>query len=49
MTILSAVFLSAYRIDGSHSNLALFITFSTINGVYTCKSLATSLIQRDLD
>lgn len=37
MTILAAVFLSIYRIDGSHTNLALFITFSTINGVYTCK------------
>ncbi|GAW12379.1 hypothetical protein ANO14919_017450 [Xylariales sp. No.14919] len=35
MTILSYVTLSLYRIHRTHSNLALFITFSTINGVYT--------------
>ncbi|KAI1821834.1 EXS-domain-containing protein [Xylaria intraflava] len=35
MTILSYVTLSLYRIDNTHSNLALFITFSTINGIYT--------------
>ncbi|KAI0392641.1 EXS-domain-containing protein [Xylariaceae sp. FL0594] len=35
MTILSYVALSLYRINGTHSNLALFITFSTLNGVYT--------------
>ncbi|KAI0183387.1 EXS family protein [Xylaria flabelliformis] len=35
MTILSYVTLSLYRINNTHSNLALFITFSTINGLYT--------------
>ncbi|KAL5090946.1 hypothetical protein Trisim1_012446 [Trichoderma cf. simile WF8] len=34
-TILSYLCLSLYRIHQSHSNLALFVTFSTINGVYT--------------
>lgn len=38
MTILSYVTLSLYRIHNAHSNLALFIAFSTINGLYTCKS-----------
>jgi hypothetical protein len=37
MTILAAVLLSRYRIEGTHTNLALFITFSTLNSVYTCK------------
>ncbi|KAH8165864.1 hypothetical protein CIB48_g2367 [Xylaria polymorpha] len=35
MTILSYVTLSLYRIHNAHSNLALFIAFSTINGLYT--------------
>ncbi|TRX95457.1 hypothetical protein FHL15_003788 [Xylaria flabelliformis] len=35
MTILSYVTLSLYRINNTHPNLALFITFSTINGLYT--------------
>ncbi|CAK7224686.1 Xenotropic and polytropic retrovirus receptor 1 [Sporothrix bragantina] len=35
MTIASYVMLSLYRIQESHSNLALFITFSTINSIYT--------------
>ncbi|ERT01350.1 hypothetical protein HMPREF1624_02595 [Sporothrix schenckii ATCC 58251] len=35
MTILSYVMLSLYRIHESHTNLALFITFSTINSFYT--------------
>lgn len=35
MTIVSYVALSLYRIQESHSNLALFITFSTMNSVYT--------------
>ena len=35
MTILSYVMLSLYRIQESHSNLALFITFSTLNSFYT--------------
>jgi xenotropic and polytropic retrovirus receptor 1 len=38
MTILSYVTLSLYRIDSTHLNLALFITFSVVNGIYTCKS-----------
>lgn len=36
-TILSYVFLSLYRIDASHANLVLFIFFSTVNAIYTCK------------
>ncbi|KAI1125872.1 EXS family-domain-containing protein [Nemania abortiva] len=35
MTILSYVTLSLFRINNTHSNLALFITFSVINGIYT--------------
>ncbi|KAI1425845.1 EXS family-domain-containing protein [Xylaria sp. FL1777] len=35
MTILSYVTLSLYRIQNTHSNLALFIAFSTLNGLYT--------------
>jgi hypothetical protein len=38
MTITAAVCLSLYRVENSRTNLALFITFSTINGIYTCKS-----------
>ncbi|EON98662.1 putative signal transduction protein [Phaeoacremonium minimum UCRPA7] len=40
-TIITAVCLSLYRINGSHANLALFITFATINGVYTSFSEVT--------
>lgn len=35
MTITATVCLSLYRVENSRANLALFITFSTINGVYT--------------
>ncbi|KAI2643164.1 EXS-domain-containing protein [Xylaria nigripes] len=35
MTILSYITLSLYRINNTHSNLALFITFSSVNGIYT--------------
>ncbi|QPG97235.1 hypothetical protein C2857_006005 [Epichloe festucae Fl1] len=34
MTIISAVMLSLYRMNNSRSNLALYIAFSVINGVY---------------
>lgn len=34
-SILAGAFLSVYRIDGTTKNLALFIAFSVINGVYT--------------
>ncbi|KHO01436.1 exs [Metarhizium album ARSEF 1941] len=34
MTIISTVMLSLYRIDGTNSNLALFITFSILNSIY---------------
>ncbi|KAK8112141.1 uncharacterized protein PG998_008598 [Apiospora kogelbergensis] len=34
MTILAAVMLSLYRIEDTHSNLALFVTFSTVNAIY---------------
>ncbi|KAM0493701.1 hypothetical protein ACHAP9_008609 [Verticillium nonalfalfae] len=35
MSILAAITLSVYRISGTHTNLAAFIVFATINGVYT--------------
>ncbi|CRK43610.1 hypothetical protein BN1723_016230, partial [Verticillium longisporum] len=35
MSILAAMTLSVYRISGTHTNLAAFIVFATINGVYT--------------
>ncbi|KAI0805762.1 EXS family-domain-containing protein [Xylaria sp. FL0064] len=35
MTILSYLTLSLYRIQATHSNLALFIAFSVVNGLYT--------------
>ncbi|KAI2609243.1 EXS-domain-containing protein [Hypoxylon sp. NC1633] len=35
MTIMSAVTLSLYRMNGSQTNLALFILFSTLNSIYT--------------
>lgn len=34
MTIMSAVTLSLYRLDGSQTKLAIFITFSLINSIY---------------
>ncbi|KAK8135770.1 SYG1 [Apiospora sp. TS-2023a] len=34
MTILAAVMLSIYRMSNTHSNLALFVTFSTVNAIY---------------
>ncbi|KAF3770918.1 hypothetical protein M406DRAFT_105558 [Cryphonectria parasitica EP155] len=34
-SILAGVFLSVYRIQNSHKNLALFVVFATINGFYT--------------
>lgn len=36
MTITATVMLSLYRINNSRTNLALYITFSVINGVYVC-------------
>lgn len=38
MSILAAMSLSLYRINYTKGNLAMFITFSTINAVYTCKT-----------
>ncbi|WYZ38346.1 hypothetical protein EsH8_III_000260 [Colletotrichum jinshuiense] len=35
MSILAAMSLSMYRINNTHGNLAMFITFSTINAIYT--------------
>ncbi|WDK12756.1 EXS family protein [Colletotrichum graminicola] len=35
MSILAAMSLSMYRIDNTHGNLAMFVTFATINAVYT--------------
>lgn len=34
MTIMAAVTLSLYRINGTNSNLALFATFSVVNSIY---------------
>ncbi|KAK4191706.1 EXS family-domain-containing protein [Podospora australis] len=34
MTILTAIFLSLYRIENTQSNMSLFITFGTINAIY---------------
>ncbi|KAK0651689.1 EXS family-domain-containing protein [Cercophora newfieldiana] len=34
MSIMAAVFLSLYRIDGTQTNLSLFIMFAAINAVY---------------
>ncbi|KAI6255215.1 hypothetical protein MCOR27_005251 [Pyricularia oryzae] len=34
MSILAAVCLSLYRLENTHTNLALFITFSSINAIY---------------
>lgn len=39
MTILSYVTLSLYRVEGTHTNLALYITTSLINAIYTCEWL----------
>ncbi|KAL5614560.1 hypothetical protein BROUX41_004663 [Berkeleyomyces rouxiae] len=35
MSIMAAITLSMYRIDRSHRNFAMFVTFGCINGVYT--------------
>ncbi|KAK6220957.1 EXS family protein [Colletotrichum tabaci] len=35
MSILAAMSLSMYRINNTHGHLAMFITFSTINAIYT--------------
>ncbi|KAI0881088.1 EXS-domain-containing protein [Annulohypoxylon maeteangense] len=35
MTIMAAVTLSIYRMRATDSNLGLFVTFSTMNGIYT--------------
>ena len=37
MSIMAAVTLSMYRIDGSHSNSSLFIFFATVNAIYCCE------------
>lgn len=44
-TIITAICLSLYRISGSRTNLALFIAFATINGVYTCEYRALSILK----
>ena len=41
MTIMYYVTLSLYRIERTRSNLALFVTFATINALYCCKVLAS--------
>ena len=39
MTIITAVCLSLYRINGNSTNLSFYIAFAAINAVYCCKSL----------
>lgn len=50
-SILAGVFLSVYRIDNTRTHLALFVAFSTINGLYTGKRNAhppsPSLFRKD--
>lgn len=36
-TIITAVLLSLYRLNGSKPNLAVYITFACINACYTCE------------
>lgn len=43
MTIMSYVCLSLYRIHGTGSNLALFISFSTVYSIYCCESKSSAL------
>ncbi|KAH7318392.1 EXS family-domain-containing protein [Stachybotrys elegans] len=42
MSIMAAVTLSVYRIDGSTVNLGVFVTFATINAIYCCKKPPSS-------
>lgn len=37
MSIMAAVTLSLYRMNGSTANFALFVTFSIINSIYCCE------------
>lgn len=46
-SILSGVFLSVYRINGTNQNLGLFIAFSTVNGFYTGTYQLNMLIEPD--
>ncbi|CAJ2507578.1 Uu.00g087640.m01.CDS01 [Anthostomella pinea] len=49
-TILTAIILSLYRINGNHTNLALFVTVATINSIYTSiwdLFMDFSLLQQD--
>lgn len=41
MSILAAVCLSLYRIENTQTNLALFLTFSSINAIYCCGCLSS--------
>ena len=43
MTIAYYVTLSNYRIRQVHTNLAIFVTFATINAVYCCKFTLSTL------
>lgn len=42
-SILAGVFLSVYRLNNTRSNMAIFVAFSTVNGIYTGKPTNTSL------
>lgn len=37
MAILSYVALSLYRVNGTHTNLALYITAALLNSIYACE------------
>jgi hypothetical protein len=37
MTIMAAATLSLYRIDGTRTHLALFVTSALVNSIYCCK------------
>lgn len=49
MTIAAAVTLSVYRIHNSRTNLAIFITFSTLNSIYCCKCCLMSFAPQITD
>lgn len=43
MTIMYYLTLSLYRMDNHNHLLALFITFASINAIYTCKFLSPNV------
>ncbi|KAJ6438349.1 signal transduction protein Syg1 [Purpureocillium lavendulum] len=47
MTIVTSVLLSLYRIQNTHTLLALYITFSIINSIYVCKFCKPLTVRTD--